>query len=164
MADGPVPQLEVGRRPDLVEVRLVGLPIAEHRAASEHSDELRREFALLEVGQSQLDRQDVPARVLTLIADLGQRFAGFTESTREELADAMDRGDESVDLVFRVPPEAGEGARQLGALLDEADDFCRTGGLLTLATPEGPLAYRRWYLDEFSRQVAGAPPRPWPGR
>ena len=163
MADGTVPQFEVGRRSDLVEVHLVGVPIAEHRAASEHVDELRREFALLEAQQADRGAARVPTRLLALIHDLGERFSSFTESTEAELEEAMDRGDESVDLVFRVPAEAKEGVEQLDALLDEADEFCRTGGLLTLAAPPEALAYRRWYLGEFVRQVDGLERRPWPG-
>ena len=163
MGGRSVPQIEVGRRSDLVEVHLLALPIEVHRAASEHSDELQREFALLRVQQSDEDTPDVPARLLALIDDLGERFAGFTESTEADLEDAMDRGDESIDLVFRVPPAAKEAAEALGALLDEADDFCRTGGLMTLATPAEAVAYRRWYLEEFTRQIDGLPPAPWSG-
>jgi hypothetical protein len=121
MGGRSVPQIEVGRRSDLVEVHLLALPIEIHRAAAEHSDELQREFALLRVQQSDEDTPDVPARLLALIDDLGERFAGFTESTEADLEDAMDRGDESIDLVFRVPPAAKEAAEALGALLDEAD-------------------------------------------
>ena len=163
MGGRSVPQIEVGRRSDLVEVHLLALPIEIHRAASEHSDELQREFALLRVQQSDEETADVPARLLALIDDLGERFAGFTDSTQAELEDAMDRGDESIDLVFRVPPAAKEAAEALGALLDEADDFCRSGGLMTLATSASTVAYRRWYLEEFTRQIDGLPPAPWSG-
>ena len=163
MGGSTVPQVEVGRRSDLVEVHLLGLPIEIHRAASEHSDELQREFALLQVQQSDQATPDVPARLLALIDDLGERFAGFTESTQADLEDAMDRGEASVDLVFRVPPAAKEAAQALGGLLEEADDFCRDGGLMTLATPATAVAYRRWYLEEFTRQIDGLAPSPWPG-
>jgi hypothetical protein len=161
MSGGAVPQIEVGRRRDLVEVHLLGLPVDVHRAASEHGDELQREFALLQVQQADRETPDVPARLLALIDDLGERFAGFTESTESELEDAIDRGDETVDLVFRVPADAKEAAEALGTLLEEADEYCRSGGLMTLATPAEAVAYRRWYLEEFSRQIAGEPPSPW---
>ncbi len=46
--------------------------------------------------------------------------------------------------------------------MDEADDYCRAGQhLLTLVTPPEALAFRRWYLGEFVRQIAGEQPRPW---
>ncbi|CAN5191697.1 hypothetical protein BH24ACT1_BH24ACT1_03630 [soil metagenome] len=67
-----------------------------------------------------------------------------------------------MDVEYRVPPEAKEAAVALGALLDEADEFCRNGiHLLTLATPPGPYALRRWYLSEFIAQIDGADPTPW---
>ena len=54
--------------------------------------------------------------------------------------------------------------RQLGALLEEVDDFCRSGQhLITLATPPESLAFRRWYLNEFIAQMERhEPPVPWP--
>lgn len=60
-----------------------------------------------------------------------------------------------------MPPAVAAAAAQLRDLLDEADEFCCAGDLLTLATqPEG-RAFRRWYLDEFRRQIDGHLPRPW---
>ena len=74
---------------------------------------------------------------------------------------ALGRGDRTIDLRYDVPPEVADGVVRLGALLDEADEFCRSGDLLTLATLPGNLAFRRWYLEEFARQVAGQLPCPW---
>ena len=48
-------------------------------------------------------------------------------------------------------------------MLDEADVFCREGELLTLATPADEVAFRRWFLNEFVRQLRGEPPRRWSG-
>ncbi len=42
-------------------------------------------------------------------------------------------------------------------------NFCLQGQhLLTLATPEPSVRYRRWYLGEFSGQLAGKAPTSWP--
>lgn len=49
-------------------------------------------------------------------------------------------------------------------LLDAADDYCTSGDqLMTLVSPPGQQAFRRWYLLEFVRQLEGQPPLPWPG-
>lgn len=161
---GEVPQIEVGRPDGLVEVHLLGLPVAVHQLATEHSDELRREFTLLSVQQADVATPDVPARLLDLIDRLGQEFSGFTKTTTVQLEEAIDEGREHVDLVFRVPPQVKDAVQQLGAMLDEADAYCRSGGsLLTLATPAEAVAYRRWYLDQFIQQADGAAPTPWPG-
>ena len=65
------------------------------------------------------------------------------------------------ELVFVLPRDVSEAAQQLGDILDEADAFCRSGHLLTLATPPDLVTYRRWYLDNFIAQCDGGPPQPW---
>ena len=67
-----------------------------------------------------------------------------------------------MDLIYHVPVEVRQAAIDLGVLLDEADDFCRQGDeLLTLATPPRAVAFRRWFLEEFVRQIDGQPPVSW---
>lgn len=162
MADGTVPQFQIGARDDLVEVRLIGVPLDHHRDSAEHLDELRREFRLLEVQQA--EDHDVPRRLLQLITRLEDRFATLVDSTGDDLDDAMDAGAATADLVYRVPPAAKAAVEALDALLDEADVFCRSGDtLLTLQTPPHALAYRKWYLGQFTAQLAGETPTPWQG-
>jgi len=142
---------------DLVRVSILGMPLDVMQRSSEHSDELLREFALIR-GES---AHHVPSRLLALIEELRGRFGSFSEGPRRAMDAALARGDETIDLHYDVPPTVAAAARQLGDLLDEADEFCRSGDLLTLATtPEG-LAFRHWYLDEFERQIDGLPARPW---
>ncbi|HEV2809580.1 MAG TPA: hypothetical protein VGV93_04175 [Acidimicrobiales bacterium] len=146
---------------DLITVRLLQFPLELYRQASEHQDELHREFALLQHPSSE-DEASVPRRLRLLIEELNDRFGDFSAGPRSALATALDRGENSIDVEYRVPPEAREAVVALGALLDEADDFCRRGThLLTLATPPGPLALRRWYLGQFVAQIEGADPTPW---
>ena len=144
---------------DLVRVSILGMPLAVMQRSSEHSDELLREFALIREEGS----DHVPARLLALVEELRARFGSFSEGALQAMQDAVERGDETIDLLYEVPPAVGDAARQLGDLLDEADEFCRAGDLLTLATPPEGVAFRRWYLDEFQRQIDGQPPRPWSG-
>lgn len=144
---------------ELVAVRILGLPLDVLQRSSEHTDELLREFALIREEGS----DHVPARLLALVEELRGRFGSFSEDARLATEAALERGDETIDLTYEVPQAVAAAARQLDALLDEADDFCRSGDLLTLATqPEG-VTFRRWYLNEFQRQVDGEPPRPWSG-
>ena len=142
---------------ELVTVRILGLPLDVMQHSAEHSDELLREFALIREEGS----DHVPARLLALIEELRGRFGSFSEGPRQAMQDALDRGEETIDLLYEVPATVAGAARQLGDLLDEADDFCRGGDLLTLATQPDGVAFRRWYLEEFQRQIAGRPPRPW---
>ena len=146
--------------PDLVVVQILGLPLNLYRHSAEHHDGLRREFALIH--RSGAEESSVPARLQLLADDLDQRFGSFTAQPTGRLHDALVRGDEHVDLVYEVPAQVKEASIELAALLDEADAFCQAGEhLLTLATPPGPVAFRRWFLSEFVAQVDGAAPTSW---
>ena len=103
----------------------------------------------------------MPARLTALVEELRGRFSGFTLQPEAELADAAALGADTIDLEYHLPPEALQAAADLGAMLDEADEFCRNGDLLTLATPPEALAFRRWFLGEFARQAAGEAPVAW---
>ncbi len=143
---------------ELVEVRLLGLPPALAREASEHFDELSREFLHLANADESV-RRDVPGRLLALSNDLRARFSGFTDSNESRVDEAAERGEEAIDLIYRVPAQAGPTAEELGVLLEEADRYCEGGEyLLTMRTPPGPRVYRCWYIRQFVDQINGAPP------
>jgi hypothetical protein len=145
----------------LVEIRLLSLPLDAYREASEHGDELRREFALIAAREA-TGARSLPVRLVALIEALEVQFQGFTAAPNEALGAALERGDEYVDVVYRLPAGIKEAALELGDLLDEADEFCRRGDhLLTLTTPPNALAFRRWFLSEFVAQADGAQPTSW---
>jgi hypothetical protein len=147
----------------LLEVRLIDLPVQVWAAAQEHADELIREFALITGDQDRQGAHAVPARLTELIEELTAQYGGLNTEQEVALARAAAEGVESMDLSFAVPPAAGAAAARLGGMLDDADDYCRSGQhLLTLATPPESLAFRQWYLGEFIRQLDGAVPIAWP--
>jgi hypothetical protein len=147
-----------GGADDLVEVRILGLPLALANEAQEHFDELSREFLHLANADDAV-RHDVPGRLLALSDDLRSRFSAFTTAQEGLLDEAIERGDDLLDLTYHVPAAAGPAAAELADLLDEADRYCAAGTyLLTLTTPPGALAYRRWYIGQFVDQIAGRPP------
>jgi anti-sigma B factor antagonist len=52
---------------------------------------------------------------------------------------------------------------QLLQMWEEAEAYCREGiELLTLAAPPEASAFRRWFVGEFARQMAGEAPMSWP--
>jgi len=143
---------------DLVRVRILGMPVPLVRASQEHFDELSREFLHL-ANADEAVRHGVPGRLLALSDELRARFSVFTEANEELLDAAAARGDQRIDLTYDVPAEVGPYAQQLGDLLDEADRYCAEGVyLLTLTTPPDQLAYRQWYLAQFTDQTAGGAP------
>jgi len=148
---------------ELIQVRILQLPVAMHAEAQEHSEALRREFRLIADQARHHPDQSVPHRFVELMEALGAQYGGLNPESEDALDQAITAGAPSVDLTMRLPPAAAQACRDLGAILDDADAYCREGRLLlTLATPAPLVGYRRWYLDEFVRQLGGEPPRPWP--
>lgn len=145
-----------------VVVHLRATPVRIWKRCADHFDELMREMALLALSPSAT--QDLPARLVELVDVLGRRYAGASDRPERERDEALAAGLDRIDVVNEVPRGAGEAAAQLGAILVEAEEFCRTGrDLLTLAQPPVQAAFNAWYLQEFVRQEAGLEPTPWPG-
>jgi hypothetical protein len=128
---------------DLHRVRLIALALDVMARAREQHEGLMREFALI-VNPHPNTHYDVPRRLLDVATAL------------------RERGDRSIDTEMRLPAEAREAALSLAALLEEADDYCRQGDLLTLATPPELVTFRRWYLGQIVEQLEGAAPVAWP--
>jgi hypothetical protein len=146
---------------ETVEVRLLRLPLDIWQRTQEHVDGLLREFAL--IAQDPEARATTPGRLLDLIEQLTAGYGEFSEEQRRQMRAALERGEREIDLTYRIPPEAAGAAQQLGDMLDEADDYCQRGfHLLTLATPEEAVRFRRWFIGEFVDQVGGRVPTPWP--
>ena len=75
----------------------------------------------------------------------------------------MERGDETIDLDYYLPADAGPASAHYDELLDEGDEWCLAGReLLTLAPKPAAVAVRKWVLDEMVRQAAGQPAVRWP--
>jgi hypothetical protein len=147
-----------------VSVRLLNFPLQVFASARQHHDELMREFALLALQPPQ-DRpgHTVPKSLLDLIETLGVRYAGVGERTDASRDDAVDRGETSMDLTYLVPSSVGPAMQELHDLMEQADTFCRDEQMLTLANSDTEREFRLWFLDEFTNQAAGQPPRPWQG-
>lgn len=142
-------------------VRLLGYPLAIGQQTSQHYEEVMREFALL-VATGQALPGSPQERVLTLVAALGVRRARNNELEKRRTA-ALARGETSADFELEIPPSVVAISNELAACLDEADDLCRRGAVLTLTPSDQVIAFRHWYLDELVRQVGGGKPLAWPG-
>jgi hypothetical protein len=145
---------------ELIEVRLLGVPIALRERSTQHGDGLLREMTL--IAQQAADDSDVPARLVRLAAEVRDTYSMFTVHANAEMDAAAEAGVESVDVVYRVPRSVATMCRHILEVIEEADAYCRQGQyLLTLATPPDVLAYQRWIVGEFIRQPSGEPPLSW---
>lgn len=146
---------------EFCEVRIIGLPLEVQALAQEQHSELMREFALLEIAGPSGDEEHVPRRLRDLISTLLHQYGGVGAGPEAEREAARARGDATVDLVYRTPVAVGAACTALADLLDEADEFCRSVRLLTLAALPELVAYRHWYLGEFTDQCLGGQPTSW---
>jgi hypothetical protein len=144
----------------LVPVRFLNAPIPLMLEANQHQQEIMREFALIQLSDDPAP-QDIPSRLLEMAERNRRDFATLSFRRSEELAEAIRNGEPNVDMEIDVPPAAGRAAREMRDILAEADEFCRSGTLLTLATPPAHVAFREWFLGEIVRQLDGEPPTPW---
>lgn len=144
----------------LHEVRLLQLPVRVWAQAQEHTDALLREFALI-IGAAEEPGHEVPRQLLELIAHLDVRFAGVSKES--ELRDAAEAGQLVTDQVYEVPAEVLPAAQELDDMLDQADAYCAEGAhLLTLASSDEVVRFRKWFLAQFVDQIEGKPAVAWP--
>jgi hypothetical protein len=147
-----------------VEVRLLNFPLQVYAKAREHHDELLREFALLALSPPK-DRpgHHVPQQFLDLVNTLGVRYAGIGTGTDAIRDAAIARGERSMDLTYELPRSVRPAMRALRDLIEQADQFCRDGQMLTMALATQERDFLWWFIDEISDQAAGSAPSPWPG-
>jgi hypothetical protein len=143
-------------------VRLLGVPVDLYLEASRHTAEIVREFALISFGERSGVNEHVPDRLLELVTELRQRHRRSTDAIRARFEEAAQAGQTAVDLELPADDEAADITERLTDLLDAADEFCRSGDLLTLASSPDVVAWRHWWRDQVLRQVReGADPTAW---
>lgn len=148
----------------LVDVVLLNFPLEVFQRAQEHADGMIRELMLIAQDRARGNDVDLPERLVAIVDALSAQYAGISAGSETERDAAIDRGERFMDLRYHVPPAAAEASRALAGIFDEADDYCRAGEhLLSLATPPEALAFRRWFTNEFVRQIGGGAPVPWAG-
>jgi len=148
---------------ELITVQVIGLPTDLQVEAQQQNDELTRELMLVAEQMRQRGTSgELPVRFVELVTSLSGRYAIFTAEQEAQLNAAIAAGEPTIDLTYTLPVSAASAAGALGGILDEADEYCRQGRLLlTLATPAPLVTYRRWFLDQFVGQAAGAAPVAW---
>ncbi|MDQ1393474.1 MAG: hypothetical protein QOF30_2451 [Acidimicrobiaceae bacterium] len=165
--DGAEPASEATGTPptgtDPAVVHFLGVPIDAYLALQEWNDAVVRECEL--IAALEPAPADMPARLLELAIRLSGRFAAAREGYREVVAEARAGGTTHVELEGRwpQPSEASvEAAVAFLAMMEELDDYCRIGVLLT--EPPMPVVadLRRWFVTEMRAQVLlGDAPTPF---
>jgi hypothetical protein len=140
-------------------VVLVDFPLFVSGRADRHREALLREFAIIAFGGG--EQADVPKRLVEIATILDDRYSGLNPEAEDAIEAAVARRAEFIDLELTVLPRVKDDTLDLAPLLLEADEYCRTGGLLTLAPTAEMRMYWTWFLGEFVFQADGQPPRSW---
>jgi hypothetical protein len=143
-------------------VKLLGVPVDLYFDASRHMGEIAREFALISFGERSGVNERVPDRLLELVAELRGPRRRNTDAIRVQFEDAARAGQATIDIEIPGDETAAELTERITELLDAADEFCRSGDLLTLAASPEVVAWRHWWRDQVVAQVReGAEPEAW---
>lgn len=170
-ADEAVPGLDPGSGPATDEpdagvdpatrlVVLVGYPVRLGMRAREHTMAILRECALLTQGAA---TSSAPTRLIQLAQQITSAYAGELAAVEQQRADALARGDLTLDLRYPVRPDGLALVEGWQAVVVELDGYAAGPALLTQATPPDLVDLRDWSLGEFVAQLGGRPPRRWTG-
>lgn len=145
--------------PELMRVRLLNMPVQVFADLRTRWAELRRELRLLSISHG----QEYPVAV-----ELSELFPEVelerSQSTGVSALDrAIDAGETSIDLDYRVPTSVAQTMSRLLELSGQVDQFAREERLLVLAASPQQSDLERWYFGEFVRQASGQEPLPWLG-
>lgn len=133
-------------------VELLGFPVAIYLESRAHTDSLARELALMAMGgpAPRAPAEQVGELVDTYSATLS---SASWQDTHRRILEAQERGEATVDLRFTLPVDAVPGIERYRALLEEAEEYCRNGALLTVEAPPAVRAWRTWYFDQLISQL-----------
>ncbi len=146
-------------------VVLRGYPVELGVSVVEHVEDWMREFALVALARDAgTTGHEVPQRLQEMARQLSGRYARELSEPERTRAAAAARGDATVDLVYPLRPESAPAALGWRDLMHEVDRYCAAEELLTLQRTPRQVAFTDWLTDEFVRQSAGEPPRPWDDR
>ncbi len=145
----------------LVQVELLGVPVALLQKASEEYEALFRELRLMKE-RSEADPSLLPERLTVLLTEIGTRFSGLGPGIDEGWQEVVDAKKVAHDWRLALPEAAETACVLYDAMLDEADEFGHVAQLLTLPASAASVAVRRWFLSELVSQLRGNAPIPWP--
>lgn len=144
-------------------VHLLGCPVRALEQELRRQRDLIRELTLMRIGNLHRARDAHPSSLLALLQDIERHNRDLGVTTNAVLDQHLVGDAKTVDLDYLLTPEAGPKMARVSRLYDEIDVLTRDDAhLLTLPPTAKMVRLRHWYFGEFTRQLAGAAPNPWP--
>jgi anti-sigma regulatory factor (Ser/Thr protein kinase) len=159
--DTPAPPPPGSPSGDYVDVCLTAIPVSTYLAVQEHHDALVREGMLMGAAEGDVNVQ-VPQRLRELMATVVVQFGPGNDQRRAQVERARRAGQRTVDVAMLFAAGGQAAVTTTADELDEIDDFCEQGLLLTPPSPPAVRRFRRWYTEEIVRQLDGEEAAPWP--
>jgi anti-sigma regulatory factor (Ser/Thr protein kinase) len=141
-------------------IHLIGVPVRLLVESQRQFADLQREMIVMGMDRDATSRGDTLAeggREMSVTLDCFRRMGS------NEAHAALARGDELVDFDLIVSDEQISSFERIAGRLRSLGRMVKLGRLLTMPPSDEVAAYRRWYHDEVTAQLAGRPPRPYPG-
>lgn len=129
----------------------------------EHADEVLREFRLLLDGAESGTAASPPRQLVEMAELFSTRFGALIDELTSVRQARLDAGADRMDWRVPLPASTPELVRQVDAVWELVDEYCRSGDLLALARPAAVVALQTWATAEILTQFEGGAPRPWPG-
>jgi GAF domain-containing protein len=136
-------------------------------SAKAHIDNVVRELMLLREGEASRGVALAP-EMAALVRTVTVDFAEARAEIKRQAAAAAARGEQLTDLELHLTAAAADAGERYLKALDQADRYCRSAHLLTLAPPRAHRIFRHWYVEAIVdqlRALAGgeepAAPRPF---
>jgi hypothetical protein len=129
------------------------VPVDGYLELQAHNDALFRELELVSIELEASDDADRASPLADLVDQLYRRFRGQRDSYRDVVAAALARGEHTVELETTASPDSVGPAWTYLELLEQADELCRTGVLLTPEPPAHVKALRRWFVEQMAAQL-----------
>ena len=138
-------------------VQLENVAVALFLESQDHQHDLIREMQLVALGSG--GSGDRASRLAASIEGVLTTYSPVRHSTRAQALAARDRGDDRVTLDVPVQDGIGDALHHWLELLETADELCRNGELLLIATRPEIAQFRRWYVEQITARLAAPPAR-----
>jgi hypothetical protein len=137
-------------------VRLRDIDVEQFWTLEQHHEAILREFTLIAIASEIGEPQATPQKVLKLVRRTRERFMAQREGVFKQVREATEDGAQTVTVTLDLPVSAASMIQEAADAFELADDYCRAGDLLTLASPPEVSALRRDLCARIVEQLQDA--------
>lgn len=134
-------------------LRFLGVPVKLYLSLQEHNDAMLRELAFLTADRRTPETARLAELLRAIVRAEHTAVAESRSRLRTQVLEALERGDEIIDLEDDASLYAVSTSFDYVDLLDGVDALCREGKLVLVASSPDVQRLRRWFATEVRDQV-----------